>query len=922
MARIPQIVAEQGLDTQRSSMPNIQVDMSQYQAIQNLGATIASIGFKAADRYKAQQDQLAQYKTERMFQEFQNNTYNDLTQYQQDAQPGGENFHAGYMDRFEKQRAQFEAQVPPDLLPQYQVKTENFKGTISNHTAQTEVNLRTDYYKTTLNADVDGLVGTLEKNPAFSDDAWAQVEQNVKMSGLSEQDKAERLQVYRKQINEATVQGFINNGKFEEARGFVDHMGPAPAVVPKKMDKTGQVEVPGGKVIVYGNVDYTRVQPQVKAAISSVSSELGIPLRITSGYRSLQHPVEAAKEAKSPGHTLHRHTTGTAVDLDVAGLSYGDRAKIIKALIARGASGLGVYAGSPNMIHVDWSGLGAGAAHGGVSAWYGHTNVANAPAWFRQSLEEGLADRKAGKVSYHTLPDLNLNQQENNLYLHHQNNLETGKAVQNADGSVSTVRQITVERGGKTYNIPTVWDGKILSNQDAIKRAGQEGWDKWPSYKSDKEAQARYDQMHQVMGKQVETGYVDVTPNKVSDGNWPLQNYERWEFGGPDTQYNTPVAASLDLMTSALGKKLPFRAKEDSIQIRLDNIPEAERPAIIKAARIGGFSGFEFKSDEKHDYVVMRTDTQGIKNRPAWLPETAGKDIISFSRNAGDNSKFVPRGDPNANKLLDAIDKAEHANTVAEEKHQKQVNDLTAKEGWTLYRDNKLNYQWLDDNKDNLDVTDYRMLTNTLKDDEKKLKGTDEKPYERDQTTYVDLMRRALDPKDTEVIRDAIEAQTNNKISKTDFNQIFAAQQKGADGGPGKKADWKKIIRQYVVDKIPKDENGTTDYIDKRMEALSELDDFLTEHPDASRDVVRAKAAEIIKIHAGVANEDKRKTLDMGTYLKAGRYAVDRQALTDAATQLQADRKSGKLDENAYNDQILVLTQWLNLIEEEEKIGK
>lgn len=96
---------------------------------------------------------------------------------------------------------------------------------------------------------------------------------------------------------------------------------------------------------------------------------------------------------------------------------------------------------------------------------------------------------------------LNLTPQEQALYQRHLTNLYGPGGVDNADGSRSTLFQASVERDGKTYNIPTVWDGKILSVPDAVKKAQAAGWDKFPSYASEKEAEARYQQMHAYMDR-------------------------------------------------------------------------------------------------------------------------------------------------------------------------------------------------------------------------------------------------------------------------------------------------------------------------------------------------------------------------------------------------------------------------------------
>ena len=110
---------------------------------------------------------------------------------------------------------------------------------------------------------------------------------------------------------------------------------------------------------------------------------------------------------------------------------------------------------------------------------------------------------------------LNLTPQERALYERHLTNLTGPGGVDNAptpdnpQGSRSTLFQTSIERGGKHYNIPTVWDGKILAQFDdkgkftgapeAEKRAEAYGLDKFPSYNSEAEAEARYQQMHQFM---------------------------------------------------------------------------------------------------------------------------------------------------------------------------------------------------------------------------------------------------------------------------------------------------------------------------------------------------------------------------------------------------------------------------------------
>lgn len=96
---------------------------------------------------------------------------------------------------------------------------------------------------------------------------------------------------------------------------------------------------------------------------------------------------------------------------------------------------------------------------------------------------------------------LNMNEQEQGLYQRHLKNLWGKGGVDNPDGSRSSIKNITAEFSGKTYVLPTVWDGEILGTDDAIARAKKEGLSKFPSYDSEEEATNRYDAMHDYMEK-------------------------------------------------------------------------------------------------------------------------------------------------------------------------------------------------------------------------------------------------------------------------------------------------------------------------------------------------------------------------------------------------------------------------------------
>jgi len=71
---------------------------------------------------------------------------------------------------------------------------------------------------------------------------------------------------------------------------------------------------------------------------------------------------------------------------------------------------------------------------------------------------------------------------------HHYRNIATGNAKKNKDGSLSTVstRQVDLldETGKRVPTlIPSIWDGKMLSEEEAVKKAKASG-KKWPTAKT------------------------------------------------------------------------------------------------------------------------------------------------------------------------------------------------------------------------------------------------------------------------------------------------------------------------------------------------------------------------------------------------------------------------------------------------------
>ena len=147
------------------------------------------------------------------------------------------------------------------------------------------------------------------------------------------------------------------------------------------------------QVNVYGNVNWTRVDPNVKNYLGIASARLGFPINITSGFRDLNHPVEAAKGP----HALHRHTSGKAIDLDIGGYSDQQKQQVLETMLSMGATGVGIYPGG-KMLHVDWTGMGASYKGKGTASTWNWDKANGDPKWYTDGMARGLQFAKDGKL--------------------------------------------------------------------------------------------------------------------------------------------------------------------------------------------------------------------------------------------------------------------------------------------------------------------------------------------------------------------------------------------------------------------------------------------------------------------------------------------------------------------------------------------
>jgi hypothetical protein len=124
--------------------------------------------------------------------------------------------------------------------------------------------------------------------------------------------------------------------------------------------------------------DLDHLSPKARALYQAlVAADIGAPLTFTSGYRDPEH------NARVGGAKGSRHVHGDALDISTANLSDEQRTALLRAAVAAGARGVGIY--PSGAIHVDVRDT---PAFWGTGGSYRGQPIDSAPAYARPVLAE------------------------------------------------------------------------------------------------------------------------------------------------------------------------------------------------------------------------------------------------------------------------------------------------------------------------------------------------------------------------------------------------------------------------------------------------------------------------------------------------------------------------------------------------------
>jgi hypothetical protein len=128
---------------------------------------------------------------------------------------------------------------------------------------------------------------------------------------------------------------------------------------------------------------------------------------------------------------------------------------------------------------------------------------------------------------------------------HHYRNLAEGKAVNNDDGSVSTVYTAQVDIDGTPTLIPKIWDGQVLSDEAALQRSLASG-KTWPTAATHEDLRQYDIELHKEMAPMTAEAAQKVlaggdASQQYAEGGM-VQNVQYMQLGGMASPYADPIS--------------------------------------------------------------------------------------------------------------------------------------------------------------------------------------------------------------------------------------------------------------------------------------------------------------------------------------------------------------------------------------------
>jgi hypothetical protein len=189
--------------------------------------------------------------------------------------------------------------------------------------------------------------------------------------------------------------------------------------------------------------------------------------------------------------------------------------------------------------------------------------------------------------------------------------------------------------------------------------------------------------------------------------------------------------------------------------------------------------------------------------------------------------------------------------------------------------------------------------------------------------TFLDKAEAVKNREDFEELNDEmVDAYANGQIKSTHLDMIKrrAKSAAGLDETQKKNTFIPIFKKRLSVALMPSDSSDKKGQL-RRLDGLEKFEARIQEMKpeELTRENLRKIVDDITVDIKAVDKEDTRKNLDMGGYIKKGRYVVEQADLYDAAVRLKKDWEAKKIPADEYTKQVRILKAWQDALKKAQK---
>ena len=371
-------------------------------------------------------------------------------------------------------------------------------------------------------------------------------------------------------------------------------------------------------------------------------------------------------------------------------------------------------------------------------------------------------------------------------------------------------------------------------------------------------------------------------------------------------------------------RKLPDFLRNPAAQEAVFKLHLAKMDAEIKANGLDRFvgqtiAGVPITRDGLYAMIHLggpagtrRMLESGGKTNPA---DENGTSLLDYARMAADGAP-VSAGNGGWGRVLDAIPYDDRIKLAAgaeaeivriEAEADKQVGafrQVVEKEGYDLLRDDAMTEEWLDAHRDDIGVSAYRAFS------------LDPSPaaVKVDPKEYLALLDQVeSDPEGA--LADIREAYAEGRVPRDVFSKITSLAEDALAGDGGKPKSYIGQIRSYVNSSLQPGADASQREFSRYLDTRFIFDDWIREHPDATRQELRAFADDLIANQRRYIAAEQFKTLPVPRFADVpNRWLLNQEALDAAKAKTAEALTAGSITEADAKEQAKLLQQWFEVI--------